>query len=174
MDAAFFDCLPTDGMRRMLRHWNESRNGEGVPRRPPFNPMLMPEQLALIQLHERKPSGRFLCRISGTAIVEAFGFESTGRHVDETVNPADLESRIAILNETLQHGSPILYSGRLVIPLCGWKGVQRLIMPFADAHGDRRFILSMLQFLKQPPTYTDAHGIATKHLAFPALAGDAA
>lgn len=170
MDAAFLDRLPADSMRRMLRHWNEARGGETVPRRPPFNPMLLPDQLALVQLHERKADGRFLCRVSGTAIVEAFGFESTGRHVDEMVHPAHLESRLAILNDTLRHGSPVFYTGRLMIPLCRWKGIQRLIMPFADANGDRRFILSMLHFLTQQPIGTDAHDIATKHFAFPALA----
>lgn len=171
MDAAFLNSLPADGMRRMLRHWDESRGGETVPRQPPFNPMLLPEQLALIQLHERKADGRFLCRVSGTAIVEAFGFESTGRHVDEMVHPAHLESRIAILDETLRHGSPIFYSGRLLLPLCRWKGIQRLIMPFADANGDRRFILSIVHFLTQQPANTDADDIAAKRLALPALAG---
>ncbi|HLT77156.1 MAG TPA: PAS domain-containing protein [Ferrovibrio sp.] len=171
MDTAFLAALPADGMRRMLRHWNESRGSETVPRQPPFTPTLLPEQLALVQVHERKTDGRFLCRLSGTAIVEAFGFESTGRHVDELAHPSHVESRVAILNETLRHGSPIFYSGRLLMPLCRWKGVQRLLLPYADSRGDRRFVFSMLHFLEQQPVGIGAGDIADKRLAFPGQAG---
>jgi hypothetical protein len=162
MDAISPDILPLEGMRLMLRHWAAARGNGKLPLRPPFDPLHCPSLLRVIQMHERKQNGRFLCRVSGTGVVEAYGFESTGRYMDETVNPVDLASRTAIMNHAIDHGAPIYYTGRLVIPGCEWKGMQRLLLPFADQDGHRCFLLSILNFLANAPAQTDEHGIATK------------
>lgn len=167
---SFSEQLSSDGMRAMLRYWVSCRAGRSVPQRPAFEPTHLPELLPHIQLHERKEDGRYLCRVSGTAVVEAYGFESSNRYVGDVINPANLRSRVAILDESLLSGRPIYYEGSLVLMGCDWKGCNRLVLPLADADGRSRFILSVLDFSRCPPQNrpipgmmeSERHGVAFK------------
>lgn len=144
--AAFLDLLPSDGMRVMLRHWAECRPTSGaLPQRPPFNPLLVPRELQNIQLHERHAGDRYFCRVSGSHIVAVLGFESTNRYVDQVIAAAHLKSRTALLNEALDSGRPIFYSGTLAIPGSEWRGMHRLLLPFMK--GDLPCLLSLVRYL---------------------------
>lgn len=159
----FLRALPTDGMRALLQYWVAAREGAAMPRRPVFDPLRFPEMMPLMQLHERKADGRYLCRVSGTEIVAAIGSESTGRHLDEVVLPQHLESRAVLFDRCLDEGLPLLYDGRLTVPDREWKRVQRLLLPLADRHGQPRFLLSLLHFERlqtvMPPISDANHGI---------------
>ena len=174
--AAFLRALPTDSMRDMLRYWSAAREGEAMPRRPAFDPLRFPELMPLMQMHERKDGGRYLCRVSGTEIVAAFGYESTGRYLDELVVPEHLSSRTALFDQVLGDGLPLLYDGRLVVPDRDWKRFQRLLLPLADAQGQPRFLLSLLHFDRlQPvkaPLADGSHGILSLRSATPAELAD--
>lgn len=148
---------PTAGMVTMLRHWADCRSTGDLPQRPPFNPLLLPQQLQNIQLHERRAGGRYFCRVSGTHIVDVLKFESTNRHVDEVIAPAQLQSRTALLDQAIDGGLPVLYIGTLELAGSEWKGVQRLLLPFA--RDDGRFLLSMVRFLDS----AELNSIATRH-----------
>lgn len=171
--ASFAERLSNDGMRQLLRYWVACRGHMPLPRRPQFDPLRFRKLLPHMQLHERKPDGRYLCKVSGTAVVEAYGFESTNRYVDDVINPSHLKSRIAILDETLDGGRPVFYAGSLVLAGREWQGFQRLALPVADADGAARFIFSLLDFTRRPPQAepipgladTDRHGIAFKVVA---------
>lgn len=165
--TAFHDALPTEGMRSMLRHWIDCRTGTALPQRPPFNPLLLPRELQSIQLHERHADDRYLCRVSGSHIVAVLGFESTNRYIDEVISAAQLKSRTALLNEALDLGRPIFYSGMLAIRGSEWRGMRRLLLPFMK--GDMPCLLSMLRFVTDaelqlvvPGAGADSAGVRAK------------
>jgi hypothetical protein len=168
----FLRALPTDGMRSLLRHWAALREGAAMPRRPVFDPLRFPEMMPLMQLHERKGDGRYLCRVSGTEVVAASGYESTGRYLDEVVLPGHQASRTAIFDRSLEAGLPLLYDGRLMVQDRDWKRLQRLLLPLADRHGHPRFLLSLLHFERlQPviqPLTDENHGILSLRMMTPA------
>ncbi len=167
----FLRSLPTEGMRILLRYWVAARAGTAMPRRPIFDPLRFPDMLPLLQLHERKPDGRYLCRVSGTEVVAAAGYESTGRYLDEVVLPGHQASRTALFDRSLESGLPLFYDGRLMVQDRDWKRLQRLLLPLADAHGQPRFQLSLLHFERlQPvmPALSDEnHGIASVQMMTP-------
>lgn len=161
--TSFMRALPTDGMRILLRYWVAAREGTMMPRRPVFDPLRFPDMMPLMQLHERKSNGRYLCRVSGTEVVAVSGHESTGRHLDEVVLPGHQASRTALFDRSLETGLPLFYDGRLMVQGREWKRLQRLLLPLADEQGVPRFLLSLLHFERlqpvAPPISDENHGI---------------
>lgn len=159
----FVDRLPLAGMRRLFADWLVQRGGAAMPRRTGFDPLRFPDLISSLQLHERQADGRYFCRVSGGDIVAAFGYESTGRHLDEVVLPDHLASRVALFDEALNDALPLLYEGHLVVRARDWKQFQRLLLPYADSDGTPRFLVSVLRFERlQPiarPGGTDRHGL---------------
>lgn len=70
-----------------LRYWNRKRGGRPMPARRDIDPVEVPQLLPNLQLTEVVDGGtRFRYRLVGTAIVEAFGAEFTGKYVDELLS----------------------------------------------------------------------------------------
>lgn len=170
--APFPDILPTDGMRLLLRYWLSARDRAAMPRRPVFDPLHFPELLPLLQLHERRPDGRYLCRVSGTEVVAVSGHESTGHYLDEVVPPGHRANRTAIFDRSLEAGLPLFYAGRLSVPGREWQPLQRLLLPLADRQGQPRFQLSLLHFeMRQPmmpPLAEASDGLVAQRMMTPA------
>lgn len=168
----FLRMLPTDGMRLLLCYWAAARDGTAMPRRPVFDPLRFPDLMPLMQLHERKAGGRYLCRVSGTEVVAASGYESTGRYLDEVVLNGHQASRAVLFDRCLASGLPLFYDGRLMVPDREWKRLQRLLLPLADEHGQPRFLLSLLHFARlqpvMPPLSDENHGIMSLQTITPA------
>lgn len=68
-----------------FRYWNQKRgSGRTMPSRRDIDPIEVPQFLPHLQLTEVTDCGeRFRYRLVGTAIIEAFGTEVTGKYVDE-------------------------------------------------------------------------------------------
>jgi len=154
-------------MLQALAYWAARREAESLPRRGRFDPLDLPALLPRLQLHERNADQRFLCRLSGTAVVENLGRETTGKFLDETLPATEYASRAAIFSRALDEGRPLLYSGTLVVPDRDWKHFHRLLLPLANAAGLPTYVLSLLYFRRieavQPPSTATPHGIETIH-----------
>ena len=68
-----------------LEYWEKRREGRTMPRRQDIDPAGLRQILAHLQVTE-VVDHRFRYRLVGTAIVEAFGAEFTGKFVDELVS----------------------------------------------------------------------------------------
>lgn len=95
-------------------YWGAKRGLRSMPRRIDIDPMEIPPllpHLLLIELNEEK---RFRYRLVGTAIVETYGEELTGRFVDELFTPP--RRAIAMRHYTLgfESARPIAVRNRYV------------------------------------------------------------
>ncbi len=68
-------------------YWHAKRDGRKMPRRKDIDPTEIPPLLPHILLIETDEQKRFRYRLVGTAIVETYGQELTGRFVDELFTP---------------------------------------------------------------------------------------
>lgn len=74
-------------LRTVLDYWRRQRGAHAMPRRRDIDPMELRQVLPHVQITEVVDGGaRFRYRLVGTAIVEAFGAEFTGKYVDELVS----------------------------------------------------------------------------------------
>lgn len=86
-NAARYDFRADRVLRRVLDYWQAKRAGRAMPQRRAIEPPELREVLPHLQITEVIGGGqRFRYRLVGTAIVEAFGAEFTGKHVDELVS----------------------------------------------------------------------------------------
>jgi hypothetical protein len=70
----------------VLKYWRSKLGGRAMPRRADIDPTEIPHLLPHLQLVERV-GARYRYRLAGTAIVEAYGGELTGKFVDEVLPP---------------------------------------------------------------------------------------
>ncbi|MGM0561304.1 MAG: PAS domain-containing protein [Pseudomonadota bacterium] len=130
--SGFRAHLPHPHFVQLLDYWCDKR-GESVPRKSEIDPLDIPALLPFIQIHARQADGRYLCRLSGTAIVEALAMETTGQYLDEILPPHHLKSRTAILDRCLKRGLPSFYSGRLAMPGREFLPFHRLVLPLRNS-----------------------------------------
>lgn len=141
-DSFFRQSLPHARFTRLLDYWCGKR-GPGVPRKADIDPVEIPALLPFIQIHARQQDGRYLCRLSGTAMVEALGTETTGRYLDEILPARHLKTRTRILDRSLHSGMPIFYAGRLALPGREFLPFRRLILPLSTGDGEADCALTL-------------------------------
>ena len=90
-------------LAKLWTYWRDKCVGRSMPRRRDIDPTEIAPLLPHLQLVERI-DGRFRYRLCGTAIVEAYGRELTGRFVDEII-PAHRRA-------VAEHHYTLLYEGR--------------------------------------------------------------
>jgi hypothetical protein len=69
----------------LWRYWEQQRGSRAMPRRRDIDPVEIPRLLPHLLLIERAQDGRYRYRLAGTAVVDAYGRELTGRLVDEVI-----------------------------------------------------------------------------------------
>ena len=146
--AAFRARLADPVLVKMLDHWLKLAAAApgSTPSRAAFDPAAIPTLLRHLQLHQREASGRFHCRLSGTAVVQELGRDATGTYLDQAIRPEAVAGRTALFNRALETGMPVAYSGVLEIPGRGLKAYQRLLLPLNGADGKPAFVLSVMAF----------------------------
>lgn len=125
-------------------YWRGKRATRAMPKRRDIDPMEIPAVLPYVLLVERSDGQRFRFRLAGTAVVDAYGMELTGRYVDEVFPPAR-----RVLAE--QHYAMVYDSARPISAVNRYtnsRGVEhvatRLILPLAgdrDADNGVQFLL---------------------------------
>ena len=87
LSTARYDFRADPVLRTALAYWEGKRRGRAMPERGDIDPCELRQVLAHLQITEVIDGGsRFRYRLVGTAIVQAFGAEFTGRHVDELIS----------------------------------------------------------------------------------------
>lgn len=85
--AARYDFRADPVLRTVLDYWERRRGARAMPQRRDIDPAELRPVLPHLQITEAIEGGaRFRYRLVGTAVVEAFGAEFTGKYVDELVS----------------------------------------------------------------------------------------
>lgn len=147
----------------LLRYWNAQREGRIMPARPDIDPLEMGPKLLphllLCDLQDRGARPRY--RLVGTNVVRRWGFDPTGRYLDETMGPyfAYLGD---LLRQLFQERAPIQAS-------CAFRwGVNReleanhLLLPLSKGELDPAIALVGLTFRSDevfPPQIRSLNGV---------------
>ncbi len=148
--APSFDC--GECCRHIQQYWNELNSDGRLPSFRDFNPARVPPRILpnLVLLEPRRnpetKQWRFLMRLVGTALVDTYKREITGRYLDEVYIAVDYD-------DTARQFDVLMATGR---PTCMWSATrtrdgdymnyERLLLPFAGEDGEIDRILSSVQF----------------------------
>jgi hypothetical protein len=125
----------------LWRYWRSKLNGRAVLPRADFYPGDIPELLEVLTLTERTPEGRLRYRIAGGKVGEAYGFEATGKYLDEILSPDRLKVAHVHIGTAIARARPVFshttytspagvryVNSRLNIPLSDKAGVINLVV----------------------------------------------
>jgi len=132
--------------RWLLRYWSSKRGEGDLPRRQAIEPMEMPRLLPYLQLHARTDDGRLLCRLSGTAIVQAMRVDTTGQYLDQAISNEAYLRRKHLFERVLDSGRPLMYRARMTFLGVDWRLYRRLMLPLSYRGRGADMILSLVQF----------------------------
>lgn len=119
----------------LWRYWQSKLDGRAVLPRADFFPGDIPELLPVLTLTERTPEGRLRYRIAGGKVVEAYGFETTGKFLDEFISPDRLKVAHLHIDAALARARPV-FSRTVYSSPGGHRYVNsRLNIPLSDAAG---------------------------------------
>ncbi len=144
---------------RLLEFWTANRGPDGSPPlRSAIDPLSLPPSvlpgLILMELRPGLPGGdpfRFYYRLVGNAIVEMFGFNPTGRYVDEIGNTPEIRLNIERFNEAIKTRQPRISQSAFMIPNREFIHVERLTLPFLREDGSVGFLLTALSPIRPAP-----------------------
>jgi hypothetical protein len=132
----------------VLSYWTEKRGGRPVPRKRDIDPIEIPRGvLPNLQLIDVIDGGaRFRYRLIGTATVEAYGEDFTGRYPDEMF-PAELRDFIhGIYRQVCTGKAPLFLSNRYVTAKGLELASKRIYMPLSDDNDAVSHIFGVLRF----------------------------
>lgn len=119
----------------LWRYWRSKLAGRRVLPRADFFPGDIPELLEVLTLTERTPEGRLRYRIAGGKVVEAYGFEATGKYLDEFLSPERMKVAELHIGTALASARPV-YSRTAYASPGGLRYVNsRLNIPLSDGAG---------------------------------------
>jgi hypothetical protein len=131
-----------------LAYWIGKRAGRAIPRKRDIDPVEMPRSilpnLQLIDVIDG--GGRFRYRLIGTATVEAYGEDFTGRYPDEMF-PAELRDFIhGIYRQVCLWKAPLFLSNRYITAKGFELASKRIYMPLCDDNAEASHIFGVLRF----------------------------
>lgn len=136
-------------LEALLDYWQKIRGGRKMPRRADVDPIDIPALLphvVLVQVGE-KPC-RFFIRLAGSALRDVYGFEITGR----CLNDIDIgtwrnywarQGERVVSNRAPLHGRKRLYDGHGRPVLGEW-----LLLPLSEDDADVNMILAALVLIE--------------------------
>ena len=152
----FASSIRSDRLGRLYRYWLDKCAGRRMPGRGDIEPLEMPELLPSLLLIDIVPaeSGagdarpRFRVRLAGTEIVEWYGDDYTGRHLDEIDFGDQRPKVLADFGECAATGAP----HRAERQFWSSRGIhiqmERLILPLGADGETADMLLAGLHFRK--------------------------
>ncbi len=140
-----------------LTYWLEKRGARSMPSKRDIDPTeISAKILPNLQLIDVIDGGaRFRYRLIGTATVDAYGEDFTGRYPDEMF-PAELRDFIhGIYRRVCVSKAPLFLSNRYVTAKGFELASKRIYMPLSDDNTEAHHILGVLSF-EYPSAIADA------------------
>jgi CheY-like chemotaxis protein len=135
------DRNPT--LNRLHQYWLGKRGERPWPDRSLIDPSeivdILPN-LAIVESLEEDRQTRFRFRLVGTKIVAAYGFEPTGRYVEEITTGEYRDLTLRLLREVVREGRGIYSASAFRMDAAGLSA-ERLFLPLAAGAGEIRQII---------------------------------
>lgn len=140
----------TPALVTLWRYWRSKLAGRAVLPRADFFPGDIPELLQVLTLTELTPEGRLRYRIAGGKVVEAYGFEATGKYLDEFLSPDRLKVAHLHIGTALSTARPVFSRTTYASP-GGLRYVNsRLNIPLSDSTGAINLVVAA-HIIEIPP-----------------------
>jgi hypothetical protein len=120
----------------LWRYWEEKRGSRPLPCRRDLDPVDIPSLLPHLMLVERTAEGRFRYRLAGTAVIQAYGRELTGRLIDEVIPEPRRVIAQRHYTTVFTAARPIFVRNRYTAPNATDFVVSRIMLPLATEAGD--------------------------------------
>ncbi len=138
----------TSRNRILFDYWQSLRTGHALPNRADFDPARVRPVLSRLSLFDARAGERLTCRLAGSTIRQALGFELAGRDLDAYTPAALRRQRLDSYHRILSGmalrstRTALLTSGRQMT----W---QELVLPFGDRQEDgSQQVLIMADFAR--------------------------
>jgi hypothetical protein len=130
-----------------LAFWLARRGARTMPRKSDLDPVEMPPRLLpQLQIIEPIADGRFRFRLVGTAAVEAYGRDYTGRCPDEMFTPDRAAFIQRIYRTACETRRPVFSRNKYITTKNVDLIANRLYLPLSDDDATVDFILGVLTF----------------------------
>jgi hypothetical protein len=126
----------------LWRYWLAQRGARPMPQRSDIDPVDIPALLPHLQLVERvPPEGRYRYRLAGSAIVEAYGRELSGKYLDEIVPPHRRAIAEGHYNLVFAERHPLYVRNKYTTTRALDVTATRIILPLAGAADEIAMLL---------------------------------
>jgi hypothetical protein len=131
-----------------LTYWTRKRGRRKMPRKSDIDPTEIPPLvLPHLQIIEVREGGtRFRYRLVGSASVEAYGLDYTGRYIDEMASGDRLEFILRVYRTVCDLKAPVFVHNRYQTRFRSEIVANRIYMPLSSDDDVVHFILGALQF----------------------------
>lgn len=142
MIEAFRERFGSHELERLYDYWNARRHGGVLPGREDIDPTELRGLLRHIVLAEVVNGGeRIRYRLVGTGMVERWGSDFTGRHVDEIMQGSYRDFMMKLFRDVIEHRCPVFSKSRFRWDVGRSVETSRLFMPLAGAGGAVEMVL---------------------------------
>ncbi|HEY7608294.1 MAG TPA: PAS domain-containing protein [Alphaproteobacteria bacterium] len=115
----------------LWRYWDAKRGRRRMPLRRDIEPAEIPRLLPHLQLVERVEGKGFRYRLTGTAIVQGYGFDGTGKFTHEILTPARHKVASGHYSMVFESGRPIFARNHYVKDGFLLAKISRIILPLS-------------------------------------------
>ena len=129
-----------------LAYWRKKRGSRSMPSRRDIDPVDVPTLLPNLQLIEIVGGARFRYRLIGTALVQAFGRDYTGRYLDDLVQGPRAPVVTEVYNTVLTARKPVFLRSRYHTARDVDLIANRLYLPLSGDDSEVNMILGALTF----------------------------
>jgi CheY-like chemotaxis protein len=146
--SAAYDFRSDPILREALVYWHEKCGTRAMPMRRDIDAAELPKHLLPhLKLIDVIDGGeRFYFRLVGTAIVEAFGGEFTGKYADEIIRADRVDHLHQWYRKVIEARRPVLIRGRYLTNKSIDMMANRLLMPLSQDGQRVNMILGALTF----------------------------
>jgi hypothetical protein len=118
---------------KVFDYWDERRAGMPFPSRRTIDPLELGFALGnLVLIDVQREPLRFRYRLVGTWVVEKWGYDMTGKFVDELPDPQRLALVLEKYHQVVETGQPLCIRGRRIMDERPW-AYESVMMPLGDA-----------------------------------------
>lgn len=141
-------------LHQVYRYWQEKRGAREMPSRRDIEPAELKGVLPHLMMVDVEPGPRFRYRLFGTAVVEAFGSDPTGKYIDEVMVGSYKTFLLGLYNDLITSKKPVystsIYGGKRDRML--W--TQRLMLPLSSDGSAVDKVLAIQIFVHGSPLKT--------------------
>lgn len=159
---SFFESVREREIREIFQFWLERRCDGAVPAWHSITPAnIPPKLLPHLFMYARETSGRFYCKLIGTALARVFGGDETGRYLDEILPPRVALHRAGLFQHVLDTARPVYYRGLAATRPGELRRYGRILLPVACSGQAAKLVFGMARFgpLEGLPKTADAEGL---------------